>query len=230
MEDFWKRIDRHYNERKNNKKLVIDGMINDEQYNQSDKKILFVLKEVNDWTGKNDNDKYPFLELKNLFHKNGNYKGPNHLIWHNVARIAAGIFYYGKQMSEIDNGETLKDSLSKIAVVNLKKTSGHSASNPDEINAYAYYDRKFLFEQITHLNPNIIIAGGVFNSLLWVLNLEIKFSSEPPWNRPVFERNNKSWIIPYKHPAARMKKVEFYNNFFKLVKKDARLNKFLEKK
>lgn len=229
MEDFWKRIDHHYNERKNNKKLIMDGMINDEQYNQSDKKILFVLKEVNDWTGKNKVSQ--FLELKNLFHDmNGNYKGPFGVIWHNVARIAAGIFYYGKQMSEIDNGKTLKDSLSKIAVINLKKTSGSNASNPDEINAYAYYDRKFLFEQISHLKPNIIIAGGVFNPLLWVLNLEIEFSSESPWNRPVFDSKTKSWIIPYRHPAARMKKEEFYNNFFELVKTDAWLNKFLEKK
>jgi len=59
--------------------------------------------------------------------------------------------------------------LSKIAVVNLKKASGGSWSDMAVVNAYAFHDRELLRRQIKDISPNLIVACGTMDQIIWLL-------------------------------------------------------------
>ncbi len=90
-------------------------------------------------------------------------------MWHTVARWSAGILNDFPKYEEIDKYDTYKEWLSKIATVNLKKASGGSTADMAVINAYCYRDRELLLEQIIEIAPNIVVACGTIDVLIWLL-------------------------------------------------------------
>src|SRR5437016_4172470 len=93
----------------------------------------------------------------------------------------------------------------QIAIVNLKKTAGDNTSQRSQITQYARRDRLFLEEQLSLLNPNVVVCCG--RSLVYTLAKEIfddardaRLIAERPAGR-VFHGQSIAWI-DYVHPQA----------------------------
>lgn len=55
--------------------------------------------------------------------------------------------------------------LSRMAVVNIKKSNGAKSSDMKDIMSYAEWDKAFLKEQIELINPTVIVCGGTYEML-----------------------------------------------------------------
>lgn len=132
-------------------RLSRDGPVDPESYFNAPIKVLFILKEVHAYR----------LDL--VKHLQGGPRGCG-VMWHAIARWAAGIQNDFPPYEEIKIDEAKTQALKSSAVVNLKKTGGGSSSNMSEINAYALRDRKLLKRQIRGLKPDYVIACGTFDA------------------------------------------------------------------
>ena len=192
--ELWKRWENHYTECGIDKKYIVkDGIINEKEFSSASIKILFVLKEVNGWDKGKDIGGDLRIRLKN---------GPVHGTWFSVARLSAGIFNGFPKFEDIDNESIYNKEFSKIAGINMKKIGGGGSSNMHIINEFAYRSRKLLKMQIESINPDIIISCGVFDSLIWLFDLNVTPTTEESTKEPVKTKINGKdcWIIPFRHP------------------------------
>lgn len=166
-------------------RICRDGIVDAERYSRAPRKILFILKEVNDWKG---GDLRPWLR-----------QGPRYQIWHTVARWAAGILRNFPRFNEVDNYASMQEGLRQVAALNLKKSSGGSQSDMSVINAYAFQDRTLLLKQIQAIGAEMLVACGTFDSLVWLL--ELKVDPDCPAEKPVFDSVRKAWVVPFRHPG-----------------------------
>lgn len=186
-----------------NGKICADGIINGEAWEKAPKKLLFVLKETNDYEG----------ELKGLL-KNGpfiedeNGKKVRAKMWHTVSKWANGILKgagkkFGEFKQEITDDEK-RVAISMISAINLKKMSGEKVADMSVVNAYAVANREPLLNQIKDVEPEIILACGVFDILVWLLDLEIEDPAEIG-EKAILWVGGNCWVIPCEHPACRGK-------------------------
>ncbi len=202
-ESMWQRWREHYTEIGiSSTKICKDGIVDYETYAQANRKILFVMKEVNQW------DEGDLREML--------IKGPKYQMWHTVARWAAGILREFPPFEEIDAYEIWVESIRSIATINLKKTSGQAAADISVINAFALMDRQLLLDQIQMINPDIIVAGGTFDSLMWLLDLKV--DSENPGSKAVFDHQRRITVVPWRHPS-RVNNRETYDGLREIVPK-----------
>jgi len=162
-----------------------DGALNPDKYFSSPIRILFILKDTNDYAGG---------DLASLL-KNG----PVYQMWHVLARWASGLMRSFPAYEEINNWEEMCESLWSVSVINLKKITGKSTAQNRDINVYAYRDRELLRRQIELLNPQLIVSCGVIDPLVWLLELDIKSTYDI--NFPVFSNVHQAWVLSFRHPA-----------------------------
>jgi hypothetical protein len=162
-----------------------DGIIDIATYNKAKVKILFILKDVNDW---------PSGDLRDMLKK-----GPVDQIWHAVARWASGLLLGFPSFSSIDTKQIMTQSIQSVAVINLKKYSGYSSIGPRILNAFAKNDHKLLLAQINMIKPDLIIACGTFDPLIWLLDLDV--DPLDPWAKPVIAKRLSAWVVPFRHPT-----------------------------
>jgi hypothetical protein len=199
----WEKWKKHYRELGlEPAEICKDGVFNNDEWDTVGKKILFIMKEVNDWEGGN---------LRELF-KNG----PKYRMWYTVSRWTAGILEGFPTYEYVDKWEVMRKAIRKIASINLKKISGGAYSNMSVINAYAHCDRDLLLEQIEDIKPDIAIACGTFESVIWLLDLEI--NPDKPHEKPVLDRRRNIWVIPWKHPA-RVNNEKTYEELKEMMEK-----------
>ncbi|MEE9443328.1 MAG: hypothetical protein V3V99_11755 [candidate division Zixibacteria bacterium] len=197
--DIWEKWVDHYRKLGiDSNKICKDGIFNEKQYEESSKKILYVMKEVNDWPGG---------DLRTLFND-----GLRIRMWFTIARWTSGILNGFPEYKDIDKNEIYTKDIHKIACINLKKTSGGSISNMAVINAHAYIGRHLLSEQITEIDPDIIIACGTFESLIWLLNLGVN----PDNPHEKISKCGKYLVVPFRHPA-RVNNKKTYEQLRKLL-------------
>jgi len=189
MDNIWLTWEKHYKD--NNidpSRICKDGVINIKKYKNAESKILFCLKDVNDFESG---------DLRNYL-KNGP-KGKGQM-WHAASRWAAGLLTeFCDEYDKIDNYEQF---LNQTAVINLKKASGGSSAEMSVINAYAKQDHELLLKQIESINPKILLACGTFNILIWLLDLKVN-PDEVYWKEhpPLLDEKRGFWVIPWRHPG-----------------------------
>jgi hypothetical protein len=61
------------------------------------------------------------------------------------------------------------------------------------------HDRELLLEQVREIRPNLIVACGTIDTLLWVL--EPRHDPSKPPMEPIFDEERAAWIIPWRHPT-----------------------------
>ncbi len=183
-----------------------DGIVDGQKYRINKEKILFVLKETNDFSG---HVKEFIMEPKGNTWKIG--------LW------AVGILNGFPPFEKFNNDdEAKKEALSSVAWINLKKITGGNVSDERIINAHAFTDRHLLKKQINNIDPTIIVAcgNGVFDSLLWVLEPD-NLPVEVYQNSPVWDKFNwKSCkVVRMIHPSAmNMSNEASYNRLSELIK------------
>lgn len=194
MNSLWRKWKEHYTATcLDANQITRDGIINPGKYLKEKKKLLFVLKDSNVFPG-GDLAKYLM-------------DGPRGQTWHTLARWAAGILTGFKQPYEsIDNYKVMSDSMQKIAAINLKKYTGKSVADMSAVNAFAYHDRELLRDQIQEITPNMIIACGVYEPLIWLL--DIKLDPREPY-KTAGTYKDKVPVIPWMHPGRKDNKKTY---------------------
>ena len=143
---------------RNTRHFAKDGLVCEEEYLKSARRLLFVLKDVN---SQEEYDLRDYLA--------NHEKKPDGHTWNNVARWAYGIMHLEQDLpwEEVDRqGKDPVPVLRQVCAMNLKKSPGASESNGSELGAAAQEDHGFLREQFRlYLDdapyaPQIILACG----------------------------------------------------------------------
>lgn len=186
-EDIWGRWKAHYR-RKGLRpdRFWMDGIINKDLYRKTHPRILFVMKEPNASKGG---------DLRTLFQD-----GPRYQAWHTIGRWAAGILGGFPPYGKVNDYETIKNAFARIATINLKKACGGSQSDGPVISAYAHHDRDLLLEQIEQIRPELLIACGTMEQVIWLLDLDV--NPDAPWEpRLIKDKIRGMSVLPWRHPT-----------------------------
>lgn len=135
--------------------FIADGIIDYSRWEKSDRKILLLFKEAY-----GDYD-----DLCRLIRDE--WKGPKYKLWWTVSYWLYAIQKITKNSCPIfPNDESEFDEcieyLLSSAIVNIKKSSGKSSSEYDDIITYAKEDSSLLEKQVLLINPDIILCGYTF--------------------------------------------------------------------
>ena len=176
-----------------------DGILDENAYYRSTRKVLFVLKETNN---------APRLNL-------GNYlkDGPKTQMWHAIARWAVGILERFPEFNDI-TPDQMRIALSQVAVINLKKMTGGAAADISIVGAFALRSRELLRRQVRDVGAQIIIGCGTFEILAWLLELDI--DPLKPFEKAVYSNQYGAWVAPFRHPN-RANNRESYDSLKRLI-------------
>lgn len=142
----------------NTEEFSRDGIIDESLFNKADRRILFILRETN---------KFPGGDLREFLSQTVQWQ-----IWRNVGRWACGISNEFPDYSECDTHQNVCEAIRQTAIMNLKKITGGSWSDLDEINETAHRDRKFILREVEIIDPEVIVACGTWGHLVWLFNLD----------------------------------------------------------
>ena len=146
-----------------------DGIIDEAKYSKAKKKILFILREINESGG----------DLTELIRQ-----GHRHNVVSQLSQWAAGILNDFPEYEEIDRDQQTKaETLESVALLNLKKNTGETALMPRPFDGFSLMDKSFVVEEIDVIKPEIIISCNVITELVWALDLdEVKCEVSYPNN------------------------------------------------
>lgn len=184
--------------RRSRSDIVLDGVVDEDLYLQSDPKLLFIMKEVNDPDGGG-------WDLREFLRNGGRAQS-----WNNITRWVEGIRNLPDDidwhdLETIDNHRRML-ALNTIAAMNLRKLPGGHTSNYDQIRADAIQDREMINRQFQLYPADFVICCG--NNTCDLLHEIIRFPSEPDWRltrRGTWHHKAEpgKFVIQYSHPAAR---------------------------
>lgn len=193
--------------------FVQDGVVDKKVYLESNPKLLFVMKDVNDPQGE-------MRDLKCFLRE-----GTLPTTWNNVTRWVHGIRYLGRDIDwssieEISKGKR-KEILNSICVMNLKKSPGGGKTNIHELYKIAEEDKEPLNKQFKLYDPDLIICCGSVTTDVFVSKIELK-------NNLKWETTSRSikfcefkphkYLISYYHPQARLLSCLLYYGLIDAVK------------
>lgn len=180
--------------------FIEDGLVNEQEYSNSKKKVLYILKEVNG--GKNVNKKWSLLAFLK--------KGGRSQTWNNISIWQFGIqtikqSHKWSDLVKLKNKKFRISQLESIAAINLKKEPGGNTAKMNIIWDYAWNDRELLKRQIKIYNPDIIVCCGV-GEIVKKFELVEKFNNweMSKYGIEYFKTKDNKIIINYCHPEARI--------------------------
>jgi hypothetical protein len=188
--------------------FIRDGIVDENAWQQVSpgKHILFVLKEVNDPNPTSD------WTIQELLSHDAKYT-----IWRRVAEWTRGIMLTDERGSfvpyeEFPGGNGTHDWLKKIAVLNLKKTSGSNSADMSKIMEYAKADAAEIRREITLIDPDIVVCGGTKNELFAAVGLSDNEEAMSNFYKYSYINfcGRKRLLIDYYHPANRYPRVLNY--------------------
>ncbi len=193
-----------------NKKYSLGGMINEEQYNNEQEKILVILKEAND---SNANS------IKNYV--NEIIIGNEKIIrtWRNIARWVIAIKTYGTyEFKEIDDSKII-ESLKEIAVTNINKSGASSRTNMSLLRSKSLIQSEVILNEIDVLKPTKILCGNTYQIICEIIGKkEEKERDCCIYNDIIF--------INMCHPQAMIKDIEMYSKICSIVKNNKCLSTY----
>lgn len=160
------KIKSHYKKvEKANWKFIEDGIINVKKYFDSHIKIMWILKEP---YCDNDNSGGGWSLVRNLdIERSEGKKKDSSGTWHPIAYCSYGIlngFLRFEKMGEIKNSPEINKSIKNIAFINIQKLPAKRSSNDLKIGKSFSENQDILIEQISIINPDIIICGAGNNA------------------------------------------------------------------
>lgn len=134
--------------------FVRDGIVNREHWDQATIKIVFLLKEVN--RGKRSHcASLPLQIQKDL------RRMVDDAPWREVGRWAFTLLADSKRsITYSAANENYENACRSVALVNFKKTAGTNTAYMPKVRRFARRDRDLLNEQITILNPDVVVCCG----------------------------------------------------------------------
>ena len=178
-------------------RMCLDGIIHEERYENTNPKILFIMKEPNHPEG-------PGFDFREWW---GN-EGARYAFSIRLCEWTYGIWNGFPPLAQFDAEADTSDIIRSIAFMNLKKVGGGSQADSDVIRSTTVRDEDFLRQQIAIINPNVIV-GGVGDSSLWsVLFPGIVF--QPSGFDIGVARVGHLRIIDFYHPSYRIPRAMSY--------------------
>ena len=174
-----------------------DGIINENLFEEKgNTKILFICKEPNGRNHKN-NDSYDFREE---WDNEQNF--PKYSFAYRIAEWAWGIQNNFIPFCEIDkNREKQKNSLRKIAFMNVKKSAGIGKSNTKTIREHIKTCHNFILDEINIIQPEIIILGLSFDKSIRKILFDNLKMVNSNYNIHVAKWGNCK-IVDFYHPSS----------------------------
>lgn len=179
--------------------FVEDGIICKEKWLKSNKKILFILKETNDYKGSiSELIKIAVISRP----KSGLWQRPT---FHNIGRWAYGLLHImDKEVKYKDADKFRKEALLSCAFMNIKKTTGGSTATKS-VDEHAKKYSNFIRREIELIEPDIIIFGGTYDIMKKYVFLEMENVS------PRVYKYKEYICIDANHPAYfKMKREDMY--------------------
>jgi hypothetical protein len=162
------------------RRLFRDGPVDDAAYCSAPKRVVFVLKEVNE-TKPEEWDLCQYVREE--------ARGQT---WNNVVRWVRTILW-GATWDEVESVQPDRGQiLAPIAVVNLNKHGGGATTDPVRLKRAAEEARDLLVRQIEILDPHLVVScGGQTGDLAG----EVIFGFEPKeWKK--VEGHRGVWVGP----------------------------------
>jgi hypothetical protein len=185
-----------------------DGIVDIPIYCATSKKILWILKEVNDDGGYDQRKAFRDISLKG---RTNWWKTIDPVIY--ISYSVLNGFPSYQELSNITEKPEMVNVLKHIAYINIKKEPGGSVSNPIELeNAYSKKWKEIIKKQIEMINPDIFIICGKDLNYLWNdLGVPVTaLKEDAQYSIEYTERNNQLFIKTY-HPAYFMTKMNENN-------------------
>jgi hypothetical protein len=140
-----------------------DGIVDEDKFTKANRRILFVLRETNEFPQSNEfgGDLRAFLSQTLKWQ-----------LWHTVGRWAYGILNDFPDYLECNGRRKIHDALCQVAVINLKKITGGKESDLEEINETAHRDKEFIRREVDLIDPEVLVACGTRGHLVWLFGLD----------------------------------------------------------
>ncbi|MGV4413584.1 uracil-DNA glycosylase family protein [Chryseobacterium sp. T1] len=209
MQNFKKNIDfldsqisKYYNDKKEiNRKLINDGIVDLVEYYNSKTKIMWILKEPRDEENSTGGG---WSLVDNLItERSQGSKRDSPQTFRPIIFTSYALLNNIKKFEDLDKGKIYTEyckSLKNIAYINIQKLPAKAFSKNIEIEKAYEIDKDILLNQITHINPDLIICtagGNIYKKLLTDLPEDFIFQKK---------------IINCYHPSQRLIKQETYIN------------------
>lgn len=181
---------------RNRECFVTDGVVSEMDYLQSEVKLCFILKEVNDLNGGG-------WDLREFVRD-----GARPQTWDNIARwvqcIRSGHEEVNWHRLESVNKEQRVKLLRTVCVINLKKSPGTHTSVKAKFEAAVEEDKSFIKRQYDIYSPDITVCCGTGWDLRYALELEDNSVFETSRGVKWFSNSQGKPVVMFSHPAARV--------------------------
>ena len=178
---------------------IKDGIVDAEEFESQKLKILWILREPNGEVL----DFMKYLKNPTVYKK---WQASYGL----VVKLSYALINEIRDFKLVpDASKIVHDTMSKIAIMNIKKTAGKAQISPKKMLSYALANKDDIESQIVEISPDVIIFGGTKSYLSQDTMLSIK----KRLNKPVR-------IISTYHPNQRaITHKEYINNALNLFYK-----------
>ena len=211
----------------------LDGILNLEEYNKSDCRILWILKEGNwgDDYRDHEEDHEGFSEeaineklrelLTDKYYENVTVYPNWRRTFLKISYATHGILkknYVWDYISDIDHEAKIDGiyHLKDIAFINIKKVVGASSADLNEIYRSYQNHREFLHKQIEIINPDIIFNCNRVWGLFEYLADGNEIVRQPPFQYSV---TPSRIILNIYHPAARIGYQRYFDLIMAIIQK-----------
>ena len=181
--------------KKSNPDIIVDGIVDEQEYLSSKLKIVYILKEANG--GRN-------WSLKDFL-----YSGGRTQTWDNISRWTEAILNIDNNHNwfywENDCEKRRNIYLKKIGVINLKKESGRHTSINKDVHKAAITNNIFLQKQLAIYKPNVVICCGTVDPFMDAIYPKKKINWQTTSRGIWYFIDNETLIISFLHPEARVK-------------------------
>ncbi|PKK84742.1 MAG: hypothetical protein CVT49_00900 [candidate division Zixibacteria bacterium HGW-Zixibacteria-1] len=197
-------------------KFSADGIICEDKYDAAKKKILFVLRETND---------FPEGDLRVLYRD-----GPKLQMAAQLSKWATGILYDFPDYSEVDMNENniRTEAIKSIAIMNVKKYTGGAIADFNLLHVFTKLDKDLIKREIDIIKPQIIVCCNTFIELMWALDLELDMSDLENIFGKSYIYNGARIVVWQHHPSDRGKHSENYDRLKKLFQKTGLTKEFAQ--
>ena len=156
-------IEEHYKPYEDeDKRIISDGLVNGQEYNNSAIKILWILKEPYDLDNEGEGgwSLTERLNDENKLETLGGFKSTWYPIIYTSYSILNSFVKY-EDMNNIENDFSMLNVLKSIAVINVQKFAANTTTNDNDIKSAYKQHSRILLKQILTYDPQIVIGGNV---------------------------------------------------------------------
>ena len=148
----------------NERKIIIDGIVNNKEFYNSNNRTMWILKEARDEV---DNKSGGYNLVNDL--NNRRADGKNRDSWQTFDKIIYTTYAIENKLNNFNeikmhaSNPAIASFLRKIAYINLQKLSATSKSDNNTIRNHMLHHKEILRKQILSISPKIIINASKQN-------------------------------------------------------------------